>query len=51
MFRGSTAALVYTKALSADADHNQLAAVTLMSTDIDRIGTSKDHCCSSTSTH
>jgi len=38
--RGSTAALIYAKALSADANHNQLAAVTLMSTDVDRIGMS-----------
>ncbi|KAF2671106.1 P-loop containing nucleoside triphosphate hydrolase protein [Microthyrium microscopicum] len=40
MFRGSTASLIYLKALSADANHNQMAAVTLMSTDIDRIAMS-----------
>jgi ATP-binding cassette subfamily C (CFTR/MRP) protein 1 len=36
-FRGSTAALVYDKALSRQAGYNELAAVTLMSTDIDRM--------------
>ncbi|KAF2396774.1 P-loop containing nucleoside triphosphate hydrolase protein [Trichodelitschia bisporula] len=40
MFRGATASLIYTKALSADMDHGNLAAVTLMSTDIDRIAIS-----------
>jgi ATP-binding cassette subfamily C (CFTR/MRP) protein 1 len=38
-FRGSTASLIYGKSLSADANHNQMAAITLMSTDVDRIGT------------
>jgi ATP-binding cassette subfamily C (CFTR/MRP) protein 1 len=37
-FRGSTASLIYGRSLSADANHNQMAAITLMSTDVDRIG-------------
>jgi hypothetical protein len=37
-FRGSTASLIYGRALSSDANHNQMAAITLMSTDVDRIG-------------
>jgi hypothetical protein len=39
LFRGATASLIYGHSLIASADHNQLAAVTLMSTDVDRIGT------------
>lgn len=39
MFRGATASLIYAKSLAADENHNQMAAVTLMSTDVDRIGT------------
>src|ERR1700712_1862308 len=39
-FRGSTAALVYDKALSRQAGYKELAAVTLMSTDIDRMAMS-----------
>jgi hypothetical protein len=39
IFRGATASLIYTKSLSSDANHNQMAAVTLMSTDVDRIST------------
>jgi hypothetical protein len=38
MFRGATSSLIYTKSLSADSNLGQLAAVTLMSTDVDRIG-------------
>ena len=40
MFRGSTASLIYSKSLRADEHHNHMAAVTLMSTDVDRIGIS-----------
>jgi ATP-binding cassette subfamily C (CFTR/MRP) protein 1 len=36
-FRGSTSALIYQKALVKSAGYNELAAVTLMSTDIDRL--------------
>ena len=39
MFRGAVASMIYGKALVADSNHNNMAAVTLMSTDVDRIGT------------
>lgn len=39
-FRGATAALIYSKALVKQAGYNELAAVTLMSTDIDRMAMS-----------
>jgi hypothetical protein len=38
MFRGAVASMIYGKALVADSNHNNMAAVTLMSTDVDRIG-------------
>jgi hypothetical protein len=38
MFRGATSSLIYAKSLAADSNRDQLAAVTLMSTDVDRIG-------------
>ena len=37
MFRGATASLIYHKSLSVQQKQNELAAVTLMSTDIDRV--------------
>ncbi|TLD36942.1 P-loop containing nucleoside triphosphate hydrolase protein [Venturia nashicola] len=40
MFRGAVASLIYAKALVADSNHNNMAAVTLMSTDVDRIAMS-----------
>jgi hypothetical protein len=36
-FRGATSALIYSKSLVKDAGYNEMAAVTLMSTDIDRM--------------
>jgi ATP-binding cassette subfamily C (CFTR/MRP) protein 1 len=36
-FRGATSALIYSKSLVKEAGYNELAAVTLMSTDIDRM--------------
>lgn len=38
MFRGAVASMIFGKALVADSNHNNMAAVTLMSTDVDRIG-------------
>lgn len=38
MFRGAVASMIYGKTLVADSNHNNMAAVTLMSTDVDRIG-------------
>ncbi|KAE9991950.1 hypothetical protein EG327_010517 [Venturia inaequalis] len=40
MFRGAVASMIYGKALVADSNHNNMAAVTLMSTDVDRIALS-----------
>jgi ATP-binding cassette subfamily C (CFTR/MRP) protein 1 len=37
MFRGATASVIYTAALSSSSKYNQMTAVTLMSTDIDRL--------------
>jgi ATP-binding cassette subfamily C (CFTR/MRP) protein 1 len=36
-FRGATSALIYEKSLSRVSGYNELAAVTLMSTDIERL--------------
>ncbi|RDI88468.1 hypothetical protein Vi05172_g1477 [Venturia inaequalis] len=43
MFRGATASIIYTAALSSDSGYNQMTAVTLMSTDIDTLWRSMQH--------
>jgi ATP-binding cassette, subfamily C (CFTR/MRP), member 1 len=43
MFRGATASAIYTAALLSSSDYNQMTAVTLMSTDIDRLWQSMQH--------
>jgi ATP-binding cassette subfamily C (CFTR/MRP) protein 1 len=43
MFRGALASVIYTAALSSSSNYNQMTAVTLMSTDIDRLWQSMQH--------
>jgi ATP-binding cassette subfamily C (CFTR/MRP) protein 1 len=43
MFRGATASVIYIAALSSSSGYNQMTAVTLMSTDIDRLSLSMQH--------
>jgi ATP-binding cassette subfamily C (CFTR/MRP) protein 1 len=37
MFRGATASLIYSRSLEINSKYNELTAVTLMSTDVDRV--------------
>ena len=37
IFRGATAAIIYEKSLHTSAEYNEMKAMTLMSTDVDRI--------------
>jgi ATP-binding cassette subfamily C (CFTR/MRP) protein 1 len=37
IFRGATVAIIYQKSLQTSADYNEMKAMTLMSTDVDRI--------------
>jgi ATP-binding cassette subfamily C (CFTR/MRP) protein 1 len=40
MFRGAAASLIYARSLEINCKYNELVAVTLMSTDVDRVTTS-----------